>query len=505
MSKTISRRDFTLGTLAAVGGLAAARAAEPQSDLTQLYSEADALTLAEHVRAGDVSPAELLEEAIARTERVNPKINAVTTQHFELARAYVREQPLPSGPFRGVPFLLKDLGARLAGTVTTGGSRLLKGIEAPQDDVLTQRYKQAGLVIFGKTNTPEFGMALTTEPYLFGPCRNPWNLKHSTAGSSGGAAAAVAAGIVPMANATDGGGSIRVPAAACGLFGLKPTRALTPRAVGPSMMSVSHVISRSVRDSAAALDVTAGYAPGLPFVSPEPVGGYRLAVSQAPEPLRVALVTDEPELRLDPGVAAAIDKVAKKLEELGHRVEEAAPGVDFDRLNQAQNTMILAEFSQGMQSLASAIGRPLDASTLERLSLEFVEVGAATSATEYVAAWEHVQSVTRSLAGFFERYDLMLSPVTVTPPPKLGVINEQPEDNYQEFVDRFRTYSAYTPLQNLTGMPAASLPVGLSKDGLPVAAMISAGLGHDARILAVSAQLEQALPFERRRPPVYAG
>ncbi len=507
MPSKLTRRGFSFTSLSATLGLAsgcAKRAGVSDGGIAALYSASDATSLADHVRRGEVSASELLEEAIRRTQKVNPKINAVVLEHYDLARRAIAQGQIGQGPFSGVPFLLKDLGAGLAGTVTTGGSRLLKDIKARSDDVLVARYKQAGFVIFGKTNTPEFGMALTTESYLHGPCRNPWNLDHITAGSSGGSAAAVAAGIVPVAHATDGGGSIRVPAAACGVFGFKPTRALTPRSVGPSMMSVSHVVSRTVRDSAAVLEATAGYSPGLPFVSPVKVGGYLAGSRRGPKALRIALVTDEPAMDLHPDVSGAIDKVARTCQSLGHGVEPANPGIDFERLNAAQSTLILAEFSEGMQSLSTAIGRPLDDSTLERLSLEFVQAGAATSATDYLEAWNHIQDVTGQMARYFERFDVMLSPVTVTPPPRLGVINELPDDDHLSFVQRFRNYSAYTPLQNLTGVPAASLPVGLSQDSLPVAAMISAGLGNDALLMALSRQLEIALPFEQRRPPVFA-
>ncbi|MEM9531564.1 MAG: amidase [Pseudomonadota bacterium] len=500
----LTRRTFVGAACGAAAAAATGRAKARSTDLAALYSGADGTELAARVRSGEVSALELLNEALRRVDQLNPEINAVTQRHDELARQLIRTGQLGDGPFAGVPLLLKDLGIQLAGTVTTGGSRILAGIKAAQDDILASRYKKAGFVPFGKTNTPEFGMALTTEPYLFGPCRNPWNLDHSTGGSSGGSAAAVAAGIVPIAHATDGGGSIRVPAAACGVFGHKPTRALTPRRVGPSMMSVSHVVSRSVRDSAAVLDLTAGYAPGLPFVSPEPVGGYLDAVKRGPGRLRIALVTDEPPLAVHNDVAAALRRVAGTLEDLKHTVEPASPGVDFDALNEAQTTLMLSEFSRGMKDLAKAVSRPLNGETLERLSLAFVASGERISAADYIAAWNHIQSVGASLAAFFQRYDLILSPVTVAPPPRLGVINEQADDDVDSFVDRFRTWSAYTPLQNLTGLPAASLPVSLSAEGLPVAVMLSAALGHDARVLAVSGQLEQALPFETRRPPVFA-
>jgi amidase len=506
MKTDINRREFTLASLAAaispnVNAGKDNAATTKQSDIQTLYQNSDATDLANHIQKGEVTALELLEEAIQRTEEINPKINAITLKHYELARDLLIKGT-PKGAFGGVPFLLKDLSTQLDGTQTTGGSRLLRGIEAKSDNILVSRYKKAGLVIFGKTNTPEFGMALTTESYLHGPCRNPWNLEYSIAGSSGGSAAAVAAGIVPMAHATDGGGSIRVPASACGVFGFKPTRALTPRSSGPSMMSVSHVVSRSVRDSAAMLELTAGYSPGLPFVSPVPVGGYLEAISRPPKTLRIALVLDEPNLVIHEDVKAAIMKTAKTLQDLGHVVDTASPGVDFARLNAAQNTMMVAEFSRGMLRLAESINRPLDASTLEDASLMFVDAGRKTSAAEYLDAYQHIQSVTYQMAQFHQNWDLILSPVTVTPPPLLGVIIERPNDTVESYTERFRTYSAYTPLQNLTGVPAASIPVGLSKGGLPVAAMISAAIGHDALVMSVSRQLETALPFESKRPVI---
>ena len=504
MSTKLTRRQFGLATIAAsVSSAQVSNAANSKSlastDLQRLYFESDATDLASHVRKGDVSALELLDEAIRRVELANPIINAVTLKHYELGRESLKHGT-PDGPFGGVPFLLKDLGVQLKGTVTTGGSRLLGGIKAQRDDELIARHKAAGLVIFGKTNTPEFGMALTTESYMHGPCRNPWNLQHSTAGSSGGSAAAVAAGIVPIAHATDGGGSIRVPASACGVFGFKPTRALTPRSSGPSMMSVSHALSRSVRDSAAMLEYTAGYSPGLAFVSPVPVGGYLDAISRPPKKLRIAVVLDEPNLKLHKDVKAAILRTASVLEGAGHTVDTASPGVDFGALDRAQNTLMVSEFSHGMQGLAKAINRPLDDSTLEAASLMFVEIGKNLSAASYLDAWYHIQSVTRKMAGFHQDWDIMLSPVTVTPAPKLGAITEREGDTIKSYTERFRTYSAYTPLQNLTGVPSASVPVTLSEDGLPVAAMLSAAIGQDALLMSVCRQLEEALPFDKRRP-----
>ncbi len=447
---------------------------------------------------------ELLEEAIRRSELVNPAINAITLKHYDLARDYLKQRGRPDGPFAGVPFLLKDLGVQLAGTATTAGSRFLSGLAADRDSNLVQRHKQAGLVIFGKTNTPEFGMALTTEADLTGPCRNPWNLEHSTAGSSGGSAAAVAAGIVPMAHATDGGGSIRVPAAACGVFGFKPTRALTGGGDSPAGFSVAHVITRSVRDSAAMLDATAGYAAGAYYGAPGITNpeSYLAALGKPPGQLRVALNLTEPGVAIDPEVEQGVRRCAATLAALGHRVEEATPGIDYAELNRAQEVLMMAGFAQGMRGLEQTTGRPA-AANLEPLSLHFMETGNAYTSGQYLDAWQTSAAAARQIARFHQTWDIMLQPVTATPPPLLNVINAHPGDDYRSFVDRFRKYSAYTHLQNMTGQPAASIPMGLTKRGLPLAAMVSSAVGSDAQLLSLCAQLESALEFPSLRPPVH--
>ena len=492
------------GTLAA--GASPGLAAAGSTDISSLYGRSDATGLASLVREGEVTAMELLEEAIRRAELVNPAINAVTLRHYDLARDYLEQGGTPDSPFAGVPFLLKDLGVQLAGTATTGGSRLLADVVADNDSPLVQRHKQAGLVIFGKTNTPEFGMALTTESELYGPCRNPWNLSHSTAGSSGGSAAAVAAGIVPMAHATDGGGSIRVPAAACGVFGFKPTRALTGGGDSPAGFSIAHVITRSVRDSAAMLDATAGYSAGAYYGAPGAAkpGGYLAATRKHPEQLRVALNLKEPAATLDPDLEQGVRRCGVILEDLGHRVEEAVPGIDYTKLNAAQEVLMMAGFAHGMRSIEQMTGRSPD-TYLEPLSLHFMETGSAYTSQQYLDAWQASAAAAQQVAGFHKTWDIMLQPVTATPPPELNVINARAGDDYRSFVDRFRKYSAYTHLQNMTGQPAASIPMGLSKSGLPLAVMVSGGVGTDALLLALCAQLESALDFSLTRPPTNAG
>ena len=476
---------------------------QEDSDLAKLYAKADGFDLAELVRRKELTPGELLQEAIRRVEAVNPKLNLVTLKHYEKAKD--RTQSLIQGPYHGVPLLLKDLGASLAGTATTGGSRALVGVKAKRDNEIVRRYRQAGFNPFGKTNVPEFGMALTTEPTLYGPCRNPWNPKHSTAGSSGGSAAAVAAGIVPIAHGTDGGGSIRVPAAACGVYGLKPTRLLTPRGPGGGLgvagMSVGHVLTRSVRDSALVLDLTAGPEYDAPFFAPGlHQGRYFEACQKDPEPLKIALNLDAPGVPLDPECRNAVLATAKALEDLGHVVEETDLGLDYDIINNAQSTLVLSQFSQGMHNLASAMGKSVDSLGLEPLSLAFVKAGEKFSAREFVASCQQCYNAGHVLANLLQQYDLILQPVTATPPPRLGVINYQPDDDHVSFVNRFRQYAAYTYLYNMTGQPSASIPAGFTRSGLPLASMLSGRIGDDVTVLAVSAQLERHTPWFNQRP-----
>ena len=506
MSK-LSRRQFTssVAGLAAVAPVLAMGKVQNsvKSDIAVLYDQSDALDLAALVRRGKVTSAELLDEAIRRVEELNPKLNAVTLKHYELARAAIAKG-LPQGPLAGVPFLLKDLGVQLAGTPTTGGSRSLFGLNAKRDSTLVEMHKRAGLVIFGKTNTPEFGMALTTEPTAYGACRNPWNPDYSTGGSSGGTAAAVAAGIVPLAHGTDGGGSIRVPASACGVFGFKPTRMLTPRGPGtelsPSAMSVYHALSRTVRDSAFLLDLTTGYEPGAPAAAPVGQQGYFKATQTEPKTLRIALNLTEPDVRMDPEIRKGVLAAARLLEDLGHTVEEASPGINHDELNHAQNMLMLSEFAQGMDSLARALGKPVDSIGLEPLSVEFARAGQKHSADVYISACHVAYAAGARMARFQQKYDIVLQAVTTTPAPRLGVINAQPGDTVDGFVTRFKKYSAYTHLFNLTGQPSASVPMGNSTTGLPLAAMLSARNGEDALLLSVCAQLERVAPWFDHRP-----
>jgi amidase/6-aminohexanoate-cyclic-dimer hydrolase len=467
------------------------------------YDSLDALGLAEAVRRGDVKPAELLEVAIARAEAVEPAVHSIAIPMYEEARREV-QRGVPAGPFHGVPFLLKDLHLLYTGARTTYGSRLFADHVADHDSELTLRYRRAGLVVFGKSASPEFGITTTTESALFGATRNPWNLGHTAGGSSGGAAAAVAAGIVPAAHASDGGGSIRVPASCCGLFGLKPTRARTP--MGPdagegwSGMSVNHVISRSVRDSAALLDATHGPAPGDPYHAPPPARPFLAEVGADPGRLRIALQTQTWNgTETDPECAAAARSAARLLEGLGHRVEEATLQVDAQAFARASQVIIAANLRAKVMDRAAALGRALRDDDVEPVTRMMVDMAAGAGADEYARSIQTIHALGRRLEAFLARFDVILSPTLAVPPVEIGRLSLRNPDRQALMATLGRTIG-YTQLFNATGNPAASLPLAWSAAGLPIGVQIAGRFGDEATLLRVSAQLEQAAPWQDRRP-----
>jgi len=465
----------------------------------------DGLGLAELVRKGDVSADELLDEAIARTERVDPQINAVVVRHDDYARRQI-QAGLPQGPFSGVPFLLKDL-ELLAGTRTTFGARLLKDNVADHDGTFATRCLAAGLTIFGKTATPEFGLMPTTETALFGPTRNPWNPEHSSGGSSGGAAAAVAARILPVAHASDGGGSIRIPASACGVFGLKPTRARTP--VGPNRgegwggFSCNHVVSISVRDSAAMLDALHGPEPSSPYTAPAPERPYLEEINRPPGRLRIAFSDKSPAGEaLDPEVAAAVHEIAKLLEDLGHHVEERAPKLPLNPA-QALQMIVGANTAMTVRIAEQQLGRAVTDQEFERLTLASAANAKLASAVDYVAAQQAAFQISRALATFFESCDVYLTPTPGTPPLRLGVLDTMAAD-LSGISPTLRGYMPSTAMFNMSGQPAMSVPLAWSASGLPLGMMFAARFGDEATLFRLAAQLEQARPWKDRRPPVCA-
>ncbi|HWI61304.1 MAG TPA: amidase [Symbiobacteriaceae bacterium] len=487
------------------------------------YGAYDGLGLADLVRRGEVSPAELAEAAIERIQQTNPQLNAVVTPMYELGRSAAKGE-LPDGPFQGVPFLLKDLGDAYAGVPLTGGSRAYRNFVPQADSEIVRRYKRAGLVVLGKTNTPEFGLLGFTEPALFGPCRNPWNPGHTPGGSSGGSAAAVAAGMVPVASGGDGGGSIRIPASHCGLFGLKPTRGRTP--VGPEAGQlwrgavVLHVLSRSVRDSAAMLDAIAGPERGAPYIIPGPERPYLEEVRRAPDRLRIAFSTASPVGReVDPQCVEAVQRAARLLADLGHHVEEAAPQVDGEALARSYITMYCGEVA----AEASRVGARFGAGAvreLEPATRTLALLGQAISAGEYSLALDEWDRAARQMGRFFERYDLYLTPTVARPPVRIGELQPKPiEQRVMPVLNSLgsgRVWRAaglldkiamenlaptpFTQLANVTGLPAMSVPIHWTPDGLPVGAQFIAPFGAEGLLFQVAGQLEQAAPWFDRRP-----
>lgn len=472
----------------------------------------DATAQAELVRTVEVSAKELTLTAIERAEALNPELNAIIHPLYEQGFEYSRGE-LPDGPFRGVPFLFKDLGAGLAGQPLHMGMKGLKEADfrLPVDTFLGARFRAAGFVTIGKTNTPELGLVPTTEPAAYGPTRNPWDLARSPGGSSGGSAAAVAAGIVPIAHASDGGGSIRTPASCCGLVGLKPSRGRTTLGplIGDTMsgVTVEHVVARSVRDVALALDATHGPAPGDPYVAPPPERPYVEELGADPGPLRIAVVTEPlgiPDIEIDPVVVAATRSAAKLLEGLGHNVDENGPAIGTSPdLIETFLTRWYAGVTEVVDQLGLLLGRRLTPDDVEPLTWAMAGEGRRRHAGEYLAAVSQHQAIGRMLGLWFDAgHDLLLTPTLGEPPPPLGSFADDPEDPLRR-IQRGVKIAAFTALINATGNPAISLPLEMS-DGLPIGIQLVAPLGREDVLLRVAAQLEEAHPWAERVPQVFA-
>ncbi len=491
------------------------------------YERYDALGLAALVRAGEVQPAELLEAAIARIEARNPALNAVIVPMYEQARAALAT--LPDGPLRGVPMLLKDLLATVQGVPTGYGNRLLRHIGATHDSELVRRLRAAGVLLLGKTNTPEFGLTPYTEPETFGPTRNPWDLTRSPGGSSGGSAAAVAAGMVPIASGGDGGGSIRIPASCCGLFGLKVSRGRTP--TGPDFGELwhgfanEHALTRSVRDSAALLDATAGEDAGAPHAAPRAPASFLHEAGCEPGRLRVAF-TARP--LFGPASAAVHDdcrvglaRTVALLGELGHETVEEAPQVDGEACAHAFVTILAAETRAAIEAAAQLAGRRTSPADFEAASYALGLLGRATPASEYANAANLLQVAARGVARFFERYDVLLTPTLAAPPIRIGALQPVGAERAamrivnalgagwllrragtaQALASKTFAWMPYTPLFNATGQPAMSVPLHWNDAGLPIGMHFVGRFGDEATLLRLAGQLERARPWAQRRPP----
>lgn len=487
------------------------------------YTAYDGLGLAELVRQGAVSPAELVEAAIGQIERLNPQVNAVIHKLYDQARASVNT--LPAGPFHGVPFLIKDLVSAYAGAPLASGSRFFQGYTPTHDDEIIQRYKQAGLVIVGKTNTPELGLTPYTEPQLFGPTRNPWDLTRTAGGSSGGAAAAVAAGMVPLAGGGDGGGSIRIPASACGLFGLKPTRGRTPS--GPvhgelwQGFTAEHVITRSVRDSAAILDAIGGPDPGAPYVTAPPERPFLQEVGADPGRLRIAF-TSKPFLgkSVHDDCLQALTTTIRLLNDLGHEVVEDAPEFDGFAFAKAFLTLICADTAADIREGEDLRQRKATARDFEPATWALHLLGKQLSGADLVMAKRFLQRTARQIGQFFTQYDLLVTPTLAEPPPLHGSLQPKSSELLAlRFFGRLNAgailkaanaletsaatvfnFIPYTPVFNVTGQPAMSVPLYWNRIGLPIGLQFVGRFGAEATLFQLAGQLEQAQPWFQRTP-----
>ncbi len=481
--------------------------------MSEELTSLDGIAQAELVRKGEVTPLELVDAAIARIEKVNPQLNAVITPLFEKARKQADDGDIPDGPFRGVPFLLKDLVCTTEGDPIHFGMRLLRdlGFVAPYDSYLAAKFRQAGFVFLGKTNAPELGLNVTTEPEAYGATRNPWNLEHSTGGSSGGSAAAVASRMVPVAHANDGGGSIRIPASECGLVGLKPSRGRV--SFGPDLgqalegFAIEGVVSRSVRDTAAVLDAIGGSMPGDPYACPPKRRPFAGEVGADPGRLRIGLMNRAPAGRapIHEDCVEAVDDVARLLESLGHTVEESYPaGLDEEEFSTYFALVMACHTIQTFDMLGEAIGREITQDDVELWTWIFAEPGRSVSAAQYLAGVNWLHAWTRRMAAWWtDGFDLLLTPTIAAPPPPLGTLMVTPEDA-STGLERVTALIPFTPPFNASGQPGVSLPLHWNAAGLPIGTQLVSAFGREDLLVQVASQLEEARPWKDKLPPVHA-
>lgn len=465
----------------------------------------DATAQADLVRRRELTPLELVDAAISRIERLNPVLNAVITPLFDEARQTAVSKDLPDGPFRGVPFLLKDLGVMQKGQPYYMGNRALRDAHyiSPADTALGARFRAAGFITLGKTNTPEFGGQTTTQPLAFGATHNPWDLDRSTNGSSGGSCAAVAAGLVPIAHANDGGGSIRLPAAWCGLVGLKPSRGRVPFP-NTARTAVDFVVSRTVRDVAAALDAVQGSEPGELYLIAPPARSYTAEIGADAGKLRIGILTRTPFGEIHPECLKAATATAKLLESLGHRVEESFPEALFDPGPGAYGMVLLmAGLRAQLQQLAAMLGRPVTQDDVEPY-FWFPTQGSPVAAEEYIAAMESVNEWAIRVARWWTTgFDLLLTPTVWEPPATLASMMPE-EGKPWKLGQKVGRHCFFTQPYNVTGQPAISMPLYWTAEGLPVGDQLVAAMGREDLLIRVASQLEQARPWINRLPPVHA-
>lgn len=472
----------------------------------------DGLAQAELIRRGELRSSELVEAAIERIEALDPQLNCVVVRRFDEARFEAARADgfvARSGAFAGVPALLKDLGQQIAGVAQTDGSRA-GPLPAPAlDGNLAARYRAAGVILLGKTSSPEFGNHSTTEPAVHGPCRNPWNLERTVGGSSGGSGAAVAARMVAVAGASDGAGSIRIPSSCCGVFGLKPTRGRISSAPysGDALfgLGTSHAITRSVRDSAALLDLSGGAAPGDYWWLPPAPRPFLAVTDTPPRRLRIGMSTRHltgGEVHAD--CVSATEATAALLSDLGHEVALAEPSFDASAMTHSMLALWAVANASGEAAIRDALGRPLGPDELEPTTWELVRHAQALGVTDLVRARDHLQLAAWQIAEFFADHDLWLSPTLAQPPAPLGELNRS-LGSAAAWWEYDLEFNPFNPVANIAGLPAASLPLHFNDDGLPIGSLLTAGFGCEAALLQVCAQLERAQPWSDREPPVIAG
>ena len=471
------------------------------------YSKSDAVTLGELVRKRAVLPSELARLFVEAVEKVNPRINAVIEVYSDRIES-LDDRAVSAGPFAGVPFLMKDIGAGEAGRVQEMGSMLMKGHIADKDSFLTTLFKNAGLNLLGRTATPEFALGASTESVLTGPTRNPWNLEMMAGGSSGGSAASVAAGIVPIAHGSDNGGSIRIPASACGLVGLKPSRgrvSLAPDIGDPGMLQ-EFVMTRTVRDTALMLDIASKPAAGDPYVIVQPVRPYMQEVNAPLDKLRIAWTADswQPGSRVDSEVVQSVEQVASACESAGHEVVEASPSFDYEEYFHAVNIAWTFGMYTMMDFMAATTGRPISGESMEPVMLSFYEYSKSLTAADWMMAEGVLNKFRRDFGKFFEQYDILLTPTLAKLPERLGKYSKMRTDlDYLGFMRLNDEIRIHPPAANITGQPAISLPLGQSRSGLPIGVQFMAGFGEEDALIRLASWFEREMPWRNRIPPVH--
>ena len=472
-------------------------------DLIRLYTSSDALALGALVRTKEVSAAELVEAAITVIDRLNPRLNAVVHKLYDMARAQAPHGPA-TAPFAGVPFLLKELASMWEGAPLTNSCAWLKDVRAPMDSEATRRTKAAGFVLIGKSNAPENGWSISTEPKLYGVTHNPWRADVTAGGSSGGAAAAVASRMVPLAEASDGAGSIRVPASNCGVVGLKPSRGrITIAPFGDYWYGGAYFfcVTRTVRDTAAYLDAMAGALPGDPYTPPTPPKPWLELSRQPPKRLRIGFTVTPPDGGpVDPEAVSAVRRTAELLERLGHDVEEKNMALDAAQAWKTYTSMTPAETAAVFENLASLAGRPVTESDVEPVTWAIIQRGRAQTAVQHVNLMNALRVLSREIAADLLPYDVYLTPTLTQPPRPLGHWDMSERD-----LDRYNarwTDAVFMFPFNISGLPAISLPLHWSKDGLPMGVQAVGRLGDEATLLALATVLEAEIPWRDRAPPV---